>query len=244
MTRAARLLCAWSGPLFVVLFFTGFVLLAHFVPPPSPHETAQQIAALFRDHTTRIRFGMAVCMFGVIPLIAWGCGVAAHTRTAAAEFPALVYIQVGCVAIGTLTGVIDMTIWAVAAFRPQQTSAQTLLLLNDIGWFLFLFAISPFCLWLLTVGIAILTDGTAEPVFPRWLGFLSLWAALLSVPAGLILFFKHGPFAWNGLIAFYIPLVVFFVWLVAINIYVFRELYRQPAGHAAAIAGAPAGSAA
>ena len=215
--------------MFVVLFFVGFVPLAHFIPPPSPHDTAAQIAALFRDHTTRIRFGMVVCIFGIMPLISWGIGVAAHTRRAEGSYPAFAWIQVGCTAIGVLTGVIDMTVWAVAAFRPAQTSPATLQLLNDIGWFLFLFAIPPFCLWLVAVGLSVLIDRSDQPVFPRWIGYQSLWTALIVAPAGISLFFKHGPFAWNGLVAFYIPMAAFFIWLITVNAYMFKDLYRQPA---------------
>jgi hypothetical protein len=168
---------------------------------------------------------MVVCMFGVIPLISWGVGVAAHTRRSEMSYPALSWIQLACVAIGTLTGVIDMAVWAVAAFRPHEISPQTLQVLNDLGWFLFVFTISPFCLWLLAIGLAVLTDRSPEPVFPRWTGYLSLWCALLFVPSGLIAFFKHGPFGWNGLFAFYLPLTVFFVWLMAIGWYVLRAAY-------------------
>jgi hypothetical protein len=225
----ARRFCTWSGPVFVVLFFVGFVPLAHFIPPPSPHLSAAHIAAMFRDHTTRIRLGMVVCIFGIMPLISWGIGVAAHTRKAEGSYPAFAWIQVGCVAIGVLTGVIDMVVWGVAAFRPQQMSPATLQLLNDIGWFLFEFAIPPFCLWLLAVGLSILIDRSDAPVFPRWVGYQSLWTALIVAPDGIILFFKHGPFAWNGLIAFYLAMTAFFTWLIAVNTFMFRDLYRHPA---------------
>jgi hypothetical protein len=51
---------------------------------------------------------------------------------------------------------------------------------------------------------------------------LSLWDALLLVPDGLMAFFKVGPFAWDGIMAFYIPLTVFFVWLVGMTVVMFR----------------------
>jgi hypothetical protein len=56
-------LCAWSGVAMIVVMLVGFEI-AGFNPPPSPHDSALQIAALFRDHTTPIRIGLVLTMFG------------------------------------------------------------------------------------------------------------------------------------------------------------------------------------
>ena len=45
-------------------------------------------------------------------------------------------------------------------------------------------------------------------------------------------FFKVGPFAWNGIMAFYIPLFVFFVWLAALTVWV-TSAETAPARYAA-----------
>jgi hypothetical protein len=37
--------------------------------------------------------------------------------------------------------------------------------------------------------------------------------ALVFVPAALIPFFKTGPFAWNGVLSFWLPVGLFVVWL-------------------------------
>lgn len=42
--------CAWSGAAFCVVFGIGFLVLARFVPPPSPALDAAAIAALYADH--------------------------------------------------------------------------------------------------------------------------------------------------------------------------------------------------
>src|SRR5207248_2123003 len=105
----------------------------------------------------------------------------------------------------------------------------------DFGWILFLFLWPPFTMWFVAVGIAMLCDSPSSPVFPRWCGYLSLWAAFLTVPAGCMLFFKSGPLAWNGLIALYIPLVIFFIWLLGIT-YVWAKKINRDSLTAAATA--------
>ncbi len=64
-------------------------------------------------------------------------------------------------------------------------------------------------------------------MLPRWLGYLNLWVAMLIIPAGLVLFFKHGPFAWNGVVGLYIPLVAFAIWILSMTITIHQNLSRQ-----------------
>lgn len=42
------------------------------------------------------------------------------------------------------------------------------------------------------------------------------------------MFFKDGPFAWNGLIGFYIPLSAFAVWLCIMTYVMHVGIERQP----------------
>jgi hypothetical protein len=64
-------------------------------------------------------------------------------------------------------------------------------------------------------------------VFPRWFGFLSIWCGLLYTPGALTFFFKTGPFAWNGLLTFYIAATAFFLWIVSLVILLLRAIGQQ-----------------
>jgi hypothetical protein len=82
---------------------------------------------------------------------------------------------------------------------------------------------------MLAIGVAILTDEREEPVFPRWAGYLNLWVALLLAPAGIVVFFKHGAFAWNGLIGFFCPLFAYCVWSITMFVLVRRAIEQEAA---------------
>ena len=60
-----------------------------------------------------------------------------------------------------------------------------------------------------------------------WAAWLSVWTALLSAPGGVLLFFKHGPLAFNGLLALWVPFGVFFVWMVAMTVVVIGAINRE-----------------
>ena len=89
---------------------------------------------------------------------------------------------------------------------------------------------------MLSVGLAVLLDPGKDPVFPRWVGYFSLCNAISYLPAGFMSFFHHGPIAWNGVLALYVPLASFFTWMVIVTVYGFRNLHRAPGdltfGHA------------
>ena len=86
-------------------------------------------------------------------------------------------------------------------------------MMNDLGWIMFVMAVSTGICQNLAIGLAVISDKSSEPVFPRWVGFFNFWVALLTLPGLLLTFFKTGPFAWNGMLAFYLPAGVFFLWI-------------------------------
>jgi hypothetical protein len=145
------------------------------------------------------------------------------------EFPILTYVQLMCVAVGTAVVVLMSMMWAVAAFRPHEYAPQTVMALNDVAYFLFLFTWAPFSIWTLAVALAILLDTSGTPVYPRWAAYLSIWTAILFVPAGLMAFFKHGAFSWAGLMTLCVPVGIFFVWLAAMTTLTIRNIRRGAA---------------
>ncbi|MHB8690268.1 MAG: hypothetical protein ACYDHH_03390 [Solirubrobacteraceae bacterium] len=239
MARKLQLACAWSFVPFAVLFGGGFCIVAGFIPPPHPSESALQIQRLYKDNLTGIRIGMVMTMLGVVLLVPWGVVVAMQTRRIEPENPILGYVQIGAAVMTAFIGVMIAISYGVAAFRPTGVSPDVTRMLNDAGWFFFLFDWPPVGLWYAAVGLAILRDHRDSPIFPRWAGYLSFWAVALSTPSSLIIFFKHGAFGYNGLIALYLPLAVLFAWFIVITWLVIRAILNQAQTQSEAPAPAP-----
>jgi hypothetical protein len=107
--------------------------------------------------------------------------------------------------------VLPALVWQVAAFRPDRSPDLTLLL-NDAGWILTVTPVPPFLVQWVPLAVAILIDKNNPALFPRWLGYLTLWCQVVYLPGAAAYFFKTGPFAWNGLFAFWVPLSTFVAW--------------------------------
>ncbi|MGQ0698447.1 MAG: hypothetical protein ACT4PZ_09405 [Panacagrimonas sp.] len=229
MNARSQILCAWCGILCPLVMFIGLWPAAGFFPPHLPSASAEEIAAIYQRDAIGIRFGTILLLVAgglVVPFVA---AISAQMRRI--EHPAspvLTYTQLVAGAAGVLFFIIPAMIWTVAAYRPER-SPEITQTLNDIGW---LFFVMPFVLAFVqnfALGFAVISDRRQRPVFPRWLGYFNFWIALLFVPGCLITFFKSGPFAWNGIIAFWIPAAIFGPWFFVVATYVIKAAKQQAA---------------
>ena len=230
MRRRTELWCVWSGVPFVVLFFVGLLLLAGFVPPPSPNLSAAEIAAVYRDGNFSIRLGVLLCFLGTMFFLAFGSGVVGQTRRIPGVAPTVTYFQIASFAASVLIIIFPLMCWWTAAFRPESRGPDLIQLVNDLGWLTFVVGFAPYVTWAVSTGLAIFSDTSADPLFPRWSGYLCVFVGLVQIPPGVLVFFKTGPFAWDGLISWWVPMFDFFGWIVAMTLLSARAVDQGTAG--------------
>jgi hypothetical protein len=63
-----------------------------------------------------------------------------------------------------------------------------------------------------SMALAGFLDKRAQPIFPRGFCFFTLWVALARTGGGFATFFKTGPFAWDGMLAFWAPVALYLAW--------------------------------
>lgn len=233
MNRNLELACAYGGMVFAVLFGIGFVGLAHFVPPLDPNATAEQTAAVFRDNANGIRSGLLLSYIGCVFYLAFGASINAETQRIAGVPTVLLKLQSVAFASSVLLVAGPMMVWLTAAFRPMSYSAELVQAMNDFGWISFLFGWVPFVTWYVATGAAILCDTSTtdtDRVYPRWAGYLGMMLGLGQTSASLLIYFKTGPFAWNGLLSWWLPATEFFIWFVvitALTVKAINKRYRE-----------------
>lgn len=216
----------WSGPAMVVLWVGAFVMIARYIPPHDPGKTAEEILRIYQANPGSIKIGMVISMMGSALLVPFAVAISGQLKRIDGG-RALADVQMVSCALLSLEFITPIGVWMAAAFRFDARSADDTQLLNDLGWILFMTVIWSLWVQLLAIGAAILVDRRAEPIMPRWLGYLNLWVAVLIIPAGLVLFFKSGPFAWNGVVGFFVPLTAFVIWTACMTLTVHKNLNRQ-----------------
>ena len=219
------MLCVGSVYPAMILFGVGLMVCAGFIPPPEPGASADDIAAIYRAHASMILLGQVMLMTGAVLFIPFFAAIGFQMARIEGRRPILAATQM-LIGVGTALLILLPTLFfAAAAFRPER-DANLVLLMNDLGFLTLLWPFAPAFFQNMAIMICVLSDKSPQPLFPRWTGFFNLWVAILFLPGALIPFFKNGPFAWNGLLAFWVPVIAFFVWVIVMVIMVTRAIKR------------------
>lgn len=227
MSIVEQRICAWSGVAFLLLFGVGWVLIARFLPPHSPGASAEAIAAIYQTNPVRIRLGLALALFGggfMVPFLAL---ISEQMRRMGSGSALLPNIQLVCGAVAILmVFTVPMMAWETIAFRPDRP-VQITLAISDFAWLMFAMTLSPFFIQFLAIALAVFLDRGHNAIFPRWAAYFNAWMAVLILPAGIIAMFHSGPFAWNGLLAFWLPVGVFVIWIACMFFLLLGTINRQ-----------------
>lgn len=227
MKRYLEIACALGGIAFAVVFGVGFLAIAQFVPPLSPNDTAEQTAAIFRDNETSIRVGLLLAYAGTVCYLAFGASITAQARRISGVPTTLIHLQLAAFGASVLLVAGPMMVWLVAAYRPDERSAEMIQMLNDFGWITFLLGWVPFVTWYMATGAAILCDDSATPVYPRWAGYAGLLLGFLQSTASFLIFTKTGPFAWDGMFSWWLPASEFFTWFLVMTVLTVKAINRK-----------------
>jgi hypothetical protein len=220
-------LCAWAGQLAMFLMFMAMWPAWDILPPPSPSIPLEEWANHFRDNTVGVLVGSAIMMLGASLFLIFGGGLCACLmRMEGKQFP----LTIGMIMIfpfGFFPLFAMLVFFVETVFRPD-LSSEMIGVLADLGLFMLAIPGLVAMVQFVITGFIILRDVNAEPIFPRWVAYVNIWVGILSIPGCLVPFFKTGPFAWNGIIAFWIPAIAFGI---LINVLFFAM--RKAANHSA-----------
>lgn len=205
----------WLGLAGTVFFAIGFWTLMEFVPPPAPGADAADVAARYHDNAMGIRLGAVFALLGGTLLIPLFAAVSEAILRMSSRSYTLAFTQLACGVIALALPLIVIMLYATLVFRPDR-GVEDMYLLHDFAWLMLIAVAPPPALQAITIGWAVLTDKSDPPIFPRWMGFFCLWVGILFVPGMFAIFFKTGPFAWDGLLAFWLPFGIFFAWLAVL----------------------------
>lgn len=226
VNKLSQQICAWAGPVFMVLLGIGYVGFAGLVPPPSPTRSPESIASFVQDHTTRLRIGLTLCMFGAGLLVPWSCAIAVQIKRIEGRWSPMAYTQMTSGSVGALLLVFPLFMLQTAAYRPER-SPELVQFASDAAFLVFFGAACLIVVQCLSLALAVFQDAGPEKVFSRWLAYFSLWVAGILGLGSLDVFFKVGPFAWDGIVTFWLDFSAFGAWAVVVTVHLIRAIESQ-----------------
>jgi hypothetical protein len=211
---------AWLATVVFYNFFTvSFFVLSRTQPPANPALDAQEAARWFSDNHYGILLGFAI-MFFVTGMTAPQNALIAYSMRRMSISPAFGYSYLVLYSLSAVPGMLLLCIvLTVGAMRPDR-DPELQQWLFDLAFLSYVGTMGVFLIGSLVWMVAILID--KNRVFPKWFGYLNLCNALTEVVVSPAWIFQTGAFAWNGLIAWWIDMVVFGIYTG-----VFITLLRQ-----------------
>ncbi|BBY25832.1 hypothetical protein [Mycobacterium stomatepiae] len=225
MKTRNQLICLSSGYGFFVLYLLGLVPVAGFISPPAPDWGDNIVAAYFHARHFRILAGMSICAVASALYVPWGVAIAGQMlRMEKGRFPALTAVQAISAGAGAVFFGLSPFLWLTVAYRAGH-SGDIMVALNDFAWISWIVSWPFFFVQAGAFALSVLMYPTV--VIPRWVGYLSLWFAISMFPASAIVFFYHGPLAWNGVFALYLPLTLFALWYNVSAFWLLRAIRQE-----------------
>jgi hypothetical protein len=220
-------IAAWGGIAMLALFFVFFMLIAKLIPPLSPRANAQAITDFLIANKLRVRVGVAFTLLAACVALPWLATICLRVRRVEGKWGVLSVTQIFAGVIFVPGFLFPLMVLSAAAFRPEERDPQITQALNDVFWLMFVGIVGTLIVQALVLTTASFIDQTEPRTFPRWFGYLNAWYAVLAVPGGAVVIFNDGPLAWNGVFAFWVPLVAFSVWMIAVTVVLIQSISAE-----------------
>jgi hypothetical protein len=218
----------WIGVVLSIIYCYGYAGLMGFFPPPEPGLPASDVATLYAAHGMQFRIGVALMLISGGFLLPWTLVISVQMARDEKGVPIWAILQALAGVLSTLIFFLPAIFWAAASFSPERDPALTKMM-HELAFLTFITPVCVFPIQIIPIAVVALShkDKPELSAFPRWLGYFTLWEAVIAEAGVAALLFKSGPFAWNGLFPFYLPIIVFTLWISAVFYTIFRALRLQ-----------------
>ncbi len=206
---------AWSGLAYIAIFGLGWLVLARFMPPIAPSATAAQVAERYADNHWALMLAavaMMVATVMMLPLGALLCLLLAKVEGGIGMLTLMMGFSTATTMVLTFYTGLNFDL---AAFRMDRTP-ELVQAFDDAAFLQFMGGTPLFLSLMGLLGYAILVTQSrvGVEVFPRWVGYVNVLVVVGFLPEVLVFLFQTGPFAWNGVVGFWIPAVLLIGYLV------------------------------
>lgn len=213
MSKRAQRILIWWAVISLIVYSLDLGLLFDMIPPPRATLSIQQIADWYAHRHTRIRVGAVIASWTSAFMVPLSVVIAAQLgRLEGGRRVWSAAAGAGGVMCSIFL-VLPPIFWAVAAYTPSRDPQATALmhelgmltLATTVQYFIFLFvAVIVFCFR---------TPTMPHSPFPRWFGYFTAWVGVMFEAGPIAFLTRTGPFAWDGLLVFWVPLTLIVTWI-------------------------------
>lgn len=234
ISRRTQISLIWWSLAFAVTFFAAYYFLIGLLPLPPATLSANEVAAFYARRSVSIRLGSVICSWSSAFMVPLAAVIAVQMARLEKGIPIWSVLEFGGGLMMSIFLVLPPLFWGVAAFSPDRP-AQITLLMHELSNLTLVTTDQYFIFQFVAVAVVSLS-APMDPLspFPRWYGYYTIWTALLFELGAIGFLPKTGPFAWNGLFVYWIPLTIFGAWIVVTVVQLLRAIARQeqvaPAG--------------
>lgn len=221
----------WWGIVLAIVYGIAFVTLLQQAPLKSPEWSAQQIADWYVHNQTRIKWGAVICSWtGCFMMPVWAVIAAQMARVEPGKWKVWSALSL---ASGTLMSIylaLPPMFWGVAAYTAPRKNPEVTALMHELASLTMTTTDQAYIFGWVAVSVIALRPATQlikNNPFPRWWAYGSLWITFMFEAGAFAFLPRTGPFAWNGLLVFWSPFLLFTVWIIVQCNLTFRSIRAQ-----------------
>ena len=228
-SECTQKILVWWGLAMTAIYGAVLFFLLRMLPPPSAAWPAERVAQFYADNSGAIKVGAVIASWTSAFMVPIAVVVAIQIARHEKGRPVWSILAGISGSMMSIFLVLPPLFWGVAAFTPTRAPEITATV-HELGlptlvttdqYFVFI--------WVAVVVVCLVPNSVAHTPFPRWFGYFSGWVAVMFEVGAVAFLAKSGPFSWNGLLVFWIPLSAFGAWLIVMAVLLFRAINAQAA---------------
>jgi hypothetical protein len=236
MTARSQRILLWWGLTFTVVYGLVWWRLFHMMPPPSAKWSADKIARFYIHNGSQIKIGATIAGWTSGFMVPIAVVVAIQIARHEDGKPVWASLALAGGALMSIPLMLPPIFWGVAAFTPTRAPDVTAIM-HELAMLTFVTTDQYYIfMWVAIAVVALIPNTVAYTPFPRWFGYYTAWTALMFEAGAVAFLTRSGPFAWNGLLAFWSPVVTFFAWIIVMAVLLFKAIASQDEARSATLA--------